>query len=285
MVSLNKTKIFRFHPLIRNRLISRESSTVEFKESFNWSSKDKYAKTMSAFANNKGGVLVFGVRNNPRELVGIQGANFENIDEAKITEYLNSVFVPEIQFEKYTDTIRRKQVGILKIHPSIKKPVISIKNDRVLKESEIYYRYIARSEKIKYPELQSILEEEKEKIEEKWRNLLNNLGRISDIGQVTMLNEDSGQPMRITDDPNAPVVRIEEDPTIGGFILRYRDITIEMHKRSKSFKQNDKFHKLMRKLKKKEELCRIRFLYPNNPDSTKAQFFHPKILDELEKHY
>ncbi len=34
-------KIFSFHNSIENRIISRESSWLEFKESFNWNAKDK----------------------------------------------------------------------------------------------------------------------------------------------------------------------------------------------------------------------------------------------------
>jgi hypothetical protein len=46
-------KIFLFHETIADRIISRESGWLEFKESFNWNSKDKYAKSMVAFANIK----------------------------------------------------------------------------------------------------------------------------------------------------------------------------------------------------------------------------------------
>ena len=51
-------------------LKSRESNTVEFKESFNKSNTPKYAKTMAAYANNRGGYIIFGVKDNPRKIVG-----------------------------------------------------------------------------------------------------------------------------------------------------------------------------------------------------------------------
>ena len=47
-------------------LKSRESNTVEFKENFNASNTSKYAKTMAAFANNKGGYIIFGITDRPR---------------------------------------------------------------------------------------------------------------------------------------------------------------------------------------------------------------------------
>ena len=69
-------KIFSFHATIRDRVMARESGWLEFKESFNWLSKDKYAKSMAAFANNKGGYIVFGIKDQPRELTGLQSKNF-----------------------------------------------------------------------------------------------------------------------------------------------------------------------------------------------------------------
>jgi predicted HTH transcriptional regulator len=79
-------------------LKSRESSTIEFKESFNWGSKEKYAKSLAAFANNHGGYLLFGVADQPRRLVGLSTKNFEMLDEAVITSYLNGLFSPEMHY-------------------------------------------------------------------------------------------------------------------------------------------------------------------------------------------
>lgn len=62
-------------------LRSRESNTVEFKESFNKNSTAKYAKTMAAYANNRGGYIIFGVKDNPREIVGLKSNNFENLSQ------------------------------------------------------------------------------------------------------------------------------------------------------------------------------------------------------------
>ncbi|WOV91113.1 MAG: ATP-binding protein [Candidatus Zeuxoniibacter abyssi] len=53
-------------------------------------------KTIASFANNKGGHIVFGVKDRPRELVGLTDNDFEEIDEQEITEILNSYFSPEI---------------------------------------------------------------------------------------------------------------------------------------------------------------------------------------------
>ena len=117
-------KIFSFHDSVANRIISRESSWLEFKESFNWNSKDKYGKSIASFANNKGGFIVFGIKNKPRDLVGLQSDNFETTDEAKITAYLNGIFSPEIIYEKFVITIQLKNIGILYVHQAKTKPVV-----------------------------------------------------------------------------------------------------------------------------------------------------------------
>ncbi len=172
-------KIFSFESKRSDQISSRESSWLEFKESFNWNSKDKYAKSMAAFANNKGGFLIFGVTNQPRNLIGLQNNNFETTDEAKISGYLNGIFSPEINFEKFSEQVRRKKVGILHIHVSPNKPIVCTKNDGEVKEAEIYYRYNARSEKIKYAELNILLKQIQEKEGKNWMNLFE---KISEIG-------------------------------------------------------------------------------------------------------
>ena len=179
-------KIFCFHDSIANRIISRESSWLELKESFNWNSKDKYAKSMAAFANNRGGYIVFGIRNNPRDLVGLQSDNFETTDEAKITAYLNSVFSPEIFFEKFTITVQSKNTGILYTRQVKSKPIICIKNDGELKEADIYYRYNARSERIKYAEIKSLFELSKEEERKSWMELFEKVSKIGPTNAAIM---------------------------------------------------------------------------------------------------
>ena len=63
--------IFRTSPKNPDRLVSRESSNLEFKLSFGWKGLPRYLKSFAAFANMKGGYLVFGVANRPRKLVGL----------------------------------------------------------------------------------------------------------------------------------------------------------------------------------------------------------------------
>lgn len=56
----NLGAIFRFDSENTNRLITRESGWIEFKQSFSWANKAEYARTIAAFANSRGGYFVFG---------------------------------------------------------------------------------------------------------------------------------------------------------------------------------------------------------------------------------
>ena len=70
------------------KLISREGQTLEFKENFNFNGIAEYLCDFAAFANNKGGYLVFGVKDRPRRAVGIKPASkdqFDKIDPEMIT--------------------------------------------------------------------------------------------------------------------------------------------------------------------------------------------------------
>lgn len=333
-------KIFSFHNSIANRIISRESSWLEFKESFNWNSKDKYAKSIASFANNKGGFIVFGIKDRPRDLVGLQSENFETTDEAKITAYLNSIFSPEIAYEKFVITVQSKNIGIFYTHQEKTKPVVCLKNDGEIKEADIYYRYNARSEKIKYAELQMMFEQIRQEERKSWMEHLEKISKIGPTnaaildtvgGQISgkggtliidkklipklrFINEGSfkegGKPvlrligdvkpvsvvgksgkmegtgLQITDDPNAPAVRLEEEEILSiNYPLDYRTLVKELTARYTDFKTNSKFHKLRKEFMNDKNLNRTRYLDPNNPKSSRKDFYSPNIVKKFDKHY
>ncbi len=331
-------KIFNFSSEIPNRIISREGSRIEFKESYNWHSRCKYAKSIAAFANTKGGFIVFGVKNKPKDLVGLQNDNFEETDEAKMTEYLNSAFSPEINFEKLVIEVKRKKIGLLYIYQSENKPIVCIKNDNEIKEADIYYRYNARSEKIKYPELKILFEQIQERERKSWMDHFAKISKIgsSNVAILDVLNgkingqggtlvideklvpklkfikegnfRQKGWPtlrlvgdvrpvsvtghrarpkkdIRITDDPSAPEIRVREETLLKKYPLDYRKLVEKLRSRYIDFKLNQRFHQFKRQFKKKGTLCHTRCLDPDNPKSSKKDFYSLKIIKEFDKHY
>ena len=151
------------------RVKTHEGVKKEFKETFSWGSMGIYARTMASFANASGGYLIFGVTDRPRIAKGLTQRglrNFDELDRAKFTDSLNSLFSPEIKWEtrllQLTNTIT---LGLIYTFESQNKPVISRKttseqNARLV-EGDILYRYNSQSERAKYPEVKQIIEDAK----------------------------------------------------------------------------------------------------------------------------
>lgn len=143
------------------RIISRERNDLEFKEKYHPQGFSRYAKTMASFANNRGGYIVYGIKDNPREIVGVNSA-FDDIKLEEFTASLNAFFSPEIDWEEgIVVTINNKSIGYIYTYESINKPVIALKNENSAKitNGDVFYRYRARTEKIKFPEMNRIIEE------------------------------------------------------------------------------------------------------------------------------
>lgn len=173
--------IFRTDTTEPDRLITRESTTVEFKKNFNKGpALNGYGKTIAAFANTKGGCIVFGVTNSPRKLEGMSNNYFEIFDPEELTSFLNEKFSPEIHYEQFIHNRGSKKFGILYVYESMEKPVIARSNggDKIY-EGDIYYRYRGRTERIKYPELRRMLEEQRKQEQSLW---LRHFQKIATIG-------------------------------------------------------------------------------------------------------
>ena len=141
-------------------LKSRESNTVEFKESFNKNSMAKYAKTLAAYSNNRGGYIIFGIKDNPRQIIGLKNNNFENLNQEQFTDAINSLFAPAIEWECGTLAIQmtvkqvpdtfgesetkviENKIGWIYAAESEQKPIVAQKTDNGEKivSGDVYYR-------------------------------------------------------------------------------------------------------------------------------------------------
>lgn len=181
------TGIFRTSPKDPTRIINREGSTIEFKESYNHGGMAQYFKAIAAFANNNGGYILFGVSDSPRRLKGLRGKNLEQFENLKVevfTKNLLDYFSPEIKWDHCTFEFRGMSFGVIYVYPLANKPCICKKQyddpnlKYALKEGDIYYRYGGRSERIHYEELSSILEESRKKEERQWLEFAQKAARI-----------------------------------------------------------------------------------------------------------
>lgn len=99
--------------MTREEILAGESKNVEFKVS-RLEKSIKYMKSVVAFANGKGGLIVLGVDDEIREIVGIpEESVFCEIDAITnaISDSCEPVIVPDI----YLQTIDEKNIIIVEI--------------------------------------------------------------------------------------------------------------------------------------------------------------------------
>ena len=54
---------------------------------------------MAAYSNNRGGYIIFGVKDNPRSIVGLKNNNFDNLNQEQFSEAINSLFAPAMDWD------------------------------------------------------------------------------------------------------------------------------------------------------------------------------------------
>ena len=169
-----------------------ETDRYEFKESVNWGNKGQYARTIAAFANARGGFLIFGIRDSDRRVVGITKGKVANYESAKLSQFLATAFSPTPRWTKYEGKIAGKNVGVIAVERSTEKPIICLKNESDnLKEGSIYYRYPSETALIKPGELAALINERIRATEIKWSRLFDSVS-ASGVDNTAVLDVASG---------------------------------------------------------------------------------------------
>ena len=144
------------------QLSQQENQCLEFKELFSWDELKKLWKDFAGFANCEGGIIIFGIRDNPRELVGMDATavdSFNEVDLADISETLRSIFSREIACHSKIVEAYGKKVGVFHIPPSKTKPTIAVRNKGDINNGDVYYRYNGVTSTIRHAELEEIIQE------------------------------------------------------------------------------------------------------------------------------
>lgn len=146
-------------------LLRDETQQVEFKL-FPGSSDDDlfgYSKTMAAFANNRGGYIFFGVTNERRP-VGIDDDDFMKFDWDRLAAICRENFQPDIIWDRGLYTWDTKQLGVVYVFESERKPVVAARKAKGLAIGAIYHRYRGHTEHIGVGDLFQMLHERDERI-------------------------------------------------------------------------------------------------------------------------
>jgi predicted HTH transcriptional regulator len=128
-------QLFELHEIIEKG----ENGTVEFKRKF--SSPEKIAKEMIAFANTKGGCILFGI-DDDRSVIGVESEK----GEIELIDMAAKFFCkPEIKYEIEVLPIYKKDVVAVNIPESKTKPHRLIENGK--EDNDPYKVYIRVKDK------------------------------------------------------------------------------------------------------------------------------------------
>lgn len=103
------------------------------------------------------------------------------------------------------------------------------------------------------------------------------IAALSDTPNATELRRS----VRVTDDPSAPIFRIE--PSI--LPLRYADLRTKVKSKDPSIKFGKAFNFAMKKIKANNSLCQVRYLDPKNKSGLKTEFYDENAVDALIREY
>lgn len=151
----------KFKELLKNN--TGEYNHIDFKEA--WLDTEKTAKHILGFANSRGGIIVFGVKENSDKTLTSQGLP-ELKDKTQIVQSLQSYLPEKLVFDildfAYADSeyaeIKNKKFQVLIVEdtpPYI--PFLSMRDGTGIIKNRIYYRGAINTEEATQEQLQEII--------------------------------------------------------------------------------------------------------------------------------
>jgi len=162
-----------------------EDDYFEFKKSLHAGKSGiskMYLKTAAGFANNKGGVIIFGVDPNTQALLGIK-KEFEGFDNKLVTAIFSQFLDGINSYFFFTEYFTDKLIGFLCINQPSIKPVI-VKNSynfdgTTYNAGDIYFRYPGEVRKILPSDLREMMTTE---VNRHANRLISQMERLVAIG-------------------------------------------------------------------------------------------------------
>ena len=160
------------------RLVGNETDRVECKETFHI--RGNWLRALASLANNQGGYILFGVRDNdveagPLVVVGMRDDMLFSTDPMVLTRRIRSTFDPTPAFQIGKIQFGKKVVGVIHVDQHPARPVMATKQEGDVAEGDIYYRYPGQSLKIKYSDLRALLDERDARVRAELQPMLNRL--------------------------------------------------------------------------------------------------------------
>jgi len=111
-----------------------------------------------------------------------------------------------------------------------------------------------------------------------------NVALTLDIKFSKTKSSDAAQ-VRVTNDPEAPAVRLSEEDLREKYPWDYSILTTRLRKMYRNFSENHRYHEIRRTLEDDDRFCRTRYLDPLKKSGTPKRFYNPNIIREFDAHY
>ena len=122
-----------------------------------------YAKTLAAFANNRGGYIFFGI-DDSRNPIGIDEQTFLEFQWDKLTDHCRESFQPDIRWNRALASWKGRKLGVIYVFEAESKPIIAARDRKGLDRGSIIYRYRGKNERIAIADLINPLAERDERV-------------------------------------------------------------------------------------------------------------------------
>lgn len=167
---------------------SGETDVVECK--LNYAVNGAILKAIAGLANNKGGHILFGVKDGASVVEGMSDDKFQTLDPSILNSHLLSTLDPVPTTRKITLSVGGKNIGAMYVEKHPEGPVIAVKNvGNDVREGAIYFRYVGETRQIKPGELRQIIKTREQKAVEDFSR---RMSRVA-AGTEATIDLDSGE--------------------------------------------------------------------------------------------
>lgn len=147
---------------------------------------------MAAFANNRGGYLVFGVKDGTGEVVGLSSDKFIEYDAARLSARIHDVVQPELDWDKSVIEICGKRLGLIYVAESRLKPIVGIKDSGSIEDGAVYFRYPGETRRIRHVDLMNLIMKREQRLS---ATISDQVARIAQVGpyDAAILDTSAGE--------------------------------------------------------------------------------------------
>ncbi|MFC2966821.1 AlbA family DNA-binding domain-containing protein [Acidimangrovimonas pyrenivorans] len=173
-------------------LADGETSDQECKAEFDPRRMEPVIRAIAALANNRGGFIFVGVRNDDCRVSGMPNSTFQDTDIVRITDKAKSHLTPTPVFLKDVIEIGGFPVGVIHVEKHSHPPVIVCRDANGLEDGTILFRYPGQSGKIRFGDLLAMLRERDRAAQQM---LLVGASRLTEIGadRALIVDTDRGE--------------------------------------------------------------------------------------------